>query len=640
MNQSPVAFVDLDDTLFSTRRNQPLEQQDQLVAAAMNAEGQDTSFMNPKQLAFWKWLQGVATVIPTTARTTDRFARVMLARHSYAICAAGSVVLKPNGQVDELWHELVCHRLNCGPRDSLERLLAETGKQYEHSFDPMREHDQIVFYRLRSARRDQTQLVQMHETLQRELPDGWHAHVTNHDVSILRDGCQKRDAVIWLLENRLGGSPFTIGIGDSIADVDFLGECDFAMGPSACQWLEYLAAAVPQHKKHPQQKVATETGKQNSTKQRGFSGSYRTADVRFLLVPLQMEAVDVAEKERLLQSGEVHYSEIISRETPPDPDYLQFYFSALARHRTRVAAEIVHLGARISQARPSGPIALVSLARAGTPIGVLLYRELIRRGRECQHFSLSIIRDRGIDYQALDDVRREFADSQLIFVDGWTGKGTIQNELSHSIRQYNESRDASVSDELAVLLDLSGNATYRATHIDYLLPSGMLNAIVSGMISRSILPQGHSPHEYHGCLFFDEFREQDQSQTFVDEIDQLIIENETFTGSAEHVGYAPSAEDVFATRSQFLERLLATSTVDDWLKIKPGIGEATRAMLRRVPEKLLVRDNSSADVQHLLTLAKQKEIDVEVVSDMPYEATTVIRSLGKRVRSQTTRSRA
>jgi hypothetical protein len=42
-------------------------------------------------------------------------------------------------------------------------------------------------------------------------------------------------------------------------------------------------------------------------------------------------------------------------------------------------------------------VVIASLARAGTPIGVLLLRTLRAQGVPAVHYSISIIRDRGID---------------------------------------------------------------------------------------------------------------------------------------------------------------------------------------------------------------------------------------------------
>jgi hypothetical protein len=50
---------------------------------------------------------------------------------------------------------------------------------------------------------------------------------------------------------------------------------------------------------------------------------------------------------------------------------------------------------------------VVSLARAGTPMGALLARALRWLGRtDVRHYSISIIRDRGIDENALAFILR------------------------------------------------------------------------------------------------------------------------------------------------------------------------------------------------------------------------------------------
>ena len=46
----------------------------------------------------------------------------------------------------------------------------------------------------------------------------------------------------------------------------------------------------------------------------GFSGSYLPTDVQFLLRQLNVEVTDIAEKERLIQTGQKHYSEMLSAE--------------------------------------------------------------------------------------------------------------------------------------------------------------------------------------------------------------------------------------------------------------------------------------------------------------------------------------
>ncbi len=56
-----------------------------------------------------------------------------------------------------------------------------------------------------------------------------------------------------------------------------------------------------------------------------FSGSYKPDDVHFLLKPIVMEMTPVDLKEELIQSGKMHYSDMLSRE--PEPTRWHWIFS-------------------------------------------------------------------------------------------------------------------------------------------------------------------------------------------------------------------------------------------------------------------------------------------------------------------------
>ena len=117
-----------------------------------------------------------------------------------------------------------------------------------------------------------------------------------------------------------------------------------------------------------------------------FSGSYDPADVTFLLKPVAFVPTDVAVKEALIQSGQRHYSEMLSPESPPGEAYLALYRAALARNGARLAQDIASLAAALDARTAAGrEIVLASLARAGTPIGILLTRALRRLGRTAVH---------------------------------------------------------------------------------------------------------------------------------------------------------------------------------------------------------------------------------------------------------------
>ena len=64
-------------------------------------------------------------------------------------------------------------------------------------------------------------------------------------------------------------------------------------------------------------------------------------------------------------------------------------------------------------------------------------------------------------------------------------------------------------------------------------------------------------------------------------------------------------------------------------RIKPGIAEATRAVLRRVPDHVLVRSLADPDVELLVHLAQESGVNITEVGDTikPYRAITIIKKV-------------
>ena len=60
-----------------------------------------------------------------------------------------------------------------------------------------------------------------------------------------------------------------------------------------------------------------------------FSGSYKPDDVHFLLKPIVMEMTPVDLKEELIQSGKMHYSDMLSQEPEPTRWHLDLFTRAL-----------------------------------------------------------------------------------------------------------------------------------------------------------------------------------------------------------------------------------------------------------------------------------------------------------------------
>ena len=355
-----------------------------------------------------------------------------------------------------------------------------------------------------------------------------------------------------------------------------------------------------------------------------FSGSYAGADVTFLLKPLPLAdfVEDVGEKERLIQSGRRHYSEMLSPERLPSPRYEAVFEQACAANGERMARDCLVLAGLIA-ARRSGPVTLVSLARGGTPVGVILKRLLERvHGRSTTHYSVSIVRDRGIDANALRHILAQgHAPTSIVFVDGWTGKGVIARELAASVAGVNAEHGTAIDSGLHVLSDLAGSAACAASCEDYLIPSSILNATVSGLVSRSVLNEAIGPDDFHGCVLYSDFAPHDRSRAFVDEVEALAL------ADGARVEALAIDTQAAAERSQaYIAAAMARYGIHDVNLVKPGIGEATRVLLRRAPRLLVLRDVLASATAHLRLLAEEKGVAVEIDPQLPYQAVSLIRS--------------
>lgn len=333
-----------------------------------------------------------------------------------------------------------------------------------------------------------------------------------------------------------------------------------------------------------------------------FSGSYNPTDVEFLLTPINVQTISVAEKEAMLRAGRRHYSEVLSTEFPPSSAYLASFHAALAANGARLAADVASLAATLAQrlASPAG-LAIVSFARAGTPIGILLKRALQRTGTAAVHYSISIVRDRGIDAAALRHIAERHALGDIVFVDGWTGKGTISREMRSSA----DLTALGIAPYLVVVSDPAGQADLAATCEDYLIPSGILNGIVSGLVSRSVISNDLPTGSFHGCRVLHELAPHDLSTEFVDHIDKLAQHH---SGDRQPRWLESDRIGRSAACQRLMDRLMADYAITDINRIKPGLAEATRAVLRRQPRALLVSTNSDGALDHLLLLCAERQV--------------------------------
>jgi hypothetical protein len=83
-----------------------------------------------------------------------------------------------------------------------------------------------------------------------------------------------------------------------------------------------------------------------------------------------------------------------------------------------------------------------------------------------------------------------------------------------------------------------------------------------------------------------------------------------------------------ARSRQLLEDVRRRTGVSDENRVKPGIGESTRVLLRRLPHSLILQDPEMAEVSHLLHLAEEKNVRVVHEPTLPYRAVALIQEVG------------
>lgn len=348
-------------------------------------------------------------------------------------------------------------------------------------------------------------------------------------------------------------------------------------------------------------------------------GSYPPGDVTFLLTDISDRIVEqpVESREAWLQSGVAHYSETLPVEYRPSAEYLALFHELLAAQSHEIALLTAVLGERLLE-ETDQPV-LASLARAGTPVGVLLRRWMARRGVDAAHYSVSIVRDRGIDSNALRWITQRHDPRRIRFIDGWTGKGVIATELRRAAQEF-----PAIDPRLAVLADPGWCSELFATRDDVLIPSATLNATVSGLVSRTVLNDLIGPEDFHGAKSYPELAAEDLSQHFVDTVTQAfdgVSEDEiAATGRA-----ARSAPPPDHRGRRIVEALQREHGLPDINLVKPSIGEATRVLLRRVPFLLLVDPTTTQPLGHLRRLAADRGVPVEERTGLGYAACALIR---------------
>lgn len=435
------------------------------------------------------------------------------------------------------------------------------------------------------------------------------------------------------------GFDAVVAVVDSVADTPALHAEGGLLHRLAHHVPHVLLAVVPSHvpkssrapesARAPEPSHALERPPMLSEPLRGpaFS-SYAPDEVGWLLQDLSDVTLEAPteEREEAIQSGGAHYAESLPEEYQPSARYQELFHAALDVSAARIAQAVGVVTETVLAERPGRRPVLVSLARAGTPVGVLMRRwAQHRHGLDLPHYAVSIVRGRGIDANALRFLADRHDPADVVFVDGWTGKGAITRELAEAIREFEAAEGVTGFDpEIAVLADPGSCVRTYGTREDFLIPSACLNSTVSGLISRTVLRADLvGPYDYHGAKFYRELASADVSAAFLDAVSARFAEvGDAVDAQAKELlagDRTPTWEGWAA-----VERISEEYGIHDVNLVKPGVGETTRVLLRRVPWKILARIGAGADLDHVRLLAEQRGVPVEEVDGLPYSCVGLI----------------
>ncbi|WP_128980083.1 phosphoribosyltransferase [Streptomyces roseicoloratus] len=434
-----------------------------------------------------------------------------------------------------------------------------------------------------------------------------------------------------------GGFDAVVAVVDSVADTPELHAPDGLLARLAAHIPHVVLAVVPSYvpehvPAHPDGTTgqsahhALEAPERSSMLPEPLRGpafsSYAPEEVGWLLQDLsdvELEA-PTEEREEAIQSGGAHYAESLPVEYQPSDRYQELFHTALDASADRIARAVGTVTETVLAERSPRPV-LVSLARAGTPVGVLMRRwAQARHGLDLPHYAVSIVRGRGIDANALRWLAEHHDPADVVFVDGWTGKGAITRELAEALAEF-----PGFSPEIAVLADPGSCVRTYGTREDFLIPSACLNSTVSGLISRTVLRSDLvGPHDFHGAKFYRELAGADVSGAFLDAVaarfDEVAATVDADVKELLAADRTPTWEGWAA-----VERISEEYGIDDVNLVKPGVGETTRVLLRRVPWKILAkRGAGAADLAHVRLLAEQRGVPVEEVDELPYSCVGLI----------------
>lgn len=236
-------FLDLDDTIFQTKRKCPENQP--IFPAAFAQDGSVMSFFTSKQARLFKILNHKTRLIPTTARNHKSFSLTKIEKFDYAIINHGGIILNADGSIHQTWFMMMKGLLDPVLKDlkSLQKMLQiEAIKRQIHFKIRLIDDLGLTFYLLikhedRNSHSLKELLTQVIEPHLAQYHLDFYYHLNDNNLAILPRFLNKAPAVKFLQQELNQHYPeyLSIGMGDSLTDMAYMKLCDYFMTPKNSQ---------------------------------------------------------------------------------------------------------------------------------------------------------------------------------------------------------------------------------------------------------------------------------------------------------------------------------------------------------------------------------------------------------------------
>ncbi len=236
-------FLDLDDTIFQTKRKCP--ENAKITPAAFLTDGSPISYFTEKQKHLFKLLNTKTRLIPTTARNEDAFRRACVEEFDYAIINHGGIILNGDGSVHQGWFKQMESKIQpvLPELEALEVAVNQYAEVENIGYKVRLISDfGLTFYlSVKHKQRDNAALKTLLDKIVTPYLESsqteFYCHLNDNNLAVLPKFLNKAPAVSYLQKelDRVYSDYLSFGMGDSLTDMPYMQLCDYFITPSNSQ---------------------------------------------------------------------------------------------------------------------------------------------------------------------------------------------------------------------------------------------------------------------------------------------------------------------------------------------------------------------------------------------------------------------